>query len=221
MRPRWLAVLALLLVPAPLALGEIVINEIMQNPSVQPEIHAEWFEVYNTGPTTVDMNGWTILDGGVQQVTIDNGGPLLIAPGEYLVLGNDANMSLNGGVELDYAYGVNSLDDFRLGNASDEIILRNQVFATQDIVEYDNGATFPDPNGRSMELIDPALDNNDGTNWARALTPFGVGDLGTPGAVNSVPEPGSTVLALAGLLAVGLLRRVSPYGAGSRNSRNP
>ena len=53
-----------------------------------------------------------------------------------------------------------------------------------DRVEYDGGATFPDPNGASMSLIDPALDNNVGANWCEASTPFGDGDLGTPGGAN-------------------------------------
>ncbi|MDX1500714.1 MAG: lamin tail domain-containing protein, partial [Thermoanaerobaculia bacterium] len=43
---------------------------------------------------------------------------------------------------------------------------------------------FPDPNGASMALIDPSLDNNAGGNWCTSSTPFGDGDRGTPGAAN-------------------------------------
>jgi hypothetical protein len=55
-----------------------------------------------------------------------------------------------------------------------------------------------------MELVDPSLGN--GLNWEESLVPFGLGDFGTPGSVNSVPEPDSTVLVVASLLIIGLLR---------------
>jgi hypothetical protein len=40
-----------------------------------------------------------------------------------------------------------------------------------------------------MSLIDPALDNNVGANWCTSTTPFGDGDLGTPGAANNCEPP--------------------------------
>ncbi|HHE54917.1 MAG TPA: T9SS type A sorting domain-containing protein, partial [Caldithrix abyssi] len=67
----------------------------------------------------------------------------------------------------------------------DEVVLVYSDGITEvDRVEYDNGATFPDPNGASMELRNPNYDNNDGSNWDAATTPYGNGDLGTPGAKN-------------------------------------
>ena len=42
----------------------------------------------------------------------------------------------------------------------------------------------PDPNGASMSLEDPALDNNVGANWCESVTQFGDGDFGTPGSEN-------------------------------------
>jgi hypothetical protein len=40
-----------------------------------------------------------------------------------------------------------------------------------------------------MALRDPSLDNNNGVNWCTALTPYGDGDLGTPGAENDCVLP--------------------------------
>src|SRR4029079_2000 len=58
-----------------------------------------------------------------------------------------------------------------------------------DEVSYDDGATFPDPNGQSMNL-DPgsydAVANDLGVNWCAATTPFGAGDFGSPGTANEV-----------------------------------
>jgi hypothetical protein len=84
---------------------------------------------------------------------------------------------------VDYAYGT----EYTLGNGDDEIVLLSGLYEI-DRINYDNGATFPDPNGYSMELIAPALDNFLGANWQTALASatYGAGDRGTPGAVNSV-----------------------------------
>ncbi len=70
---------------------------------------------------------------------------------------------------------------------SQEVILEENG-VTIDSVGYDDGTTFPDPNGFSMELVSTALDNSLGSNWAAAdsLATYGTGDnRGTPGAQNS------------------------------------
>ena len=202
MSSRWLLSVALLpLLLASPALGDIVINEIMQNPGAVSDSVGEWFELFNSGTESVDINNWTILDNDLDSHTIENGGPLLIDPGGYLVLGRNADPTSNGGVLVDYQYDLISL-----ANAADELVLRDPLLVEQDRVEWDDGMTFPDPVGASMELVDPSLDNGNGLNWEESLVPFGLGDFGTPGSVNSVPEPDSTVLVVASLLTIGLLR---------------
>ncbi len=162
---------------------DVVINEIMQNPSAVEDSDGEWFELYNPTASDVDVNGWTIHDNDYDSHTIDNSGPLVIPAGGYLVLGNNSDASTNGGVSVDYVFPSN----WYLSNSSDEVILLDDAFNEIDRVEYDDGATFPDPNGASIMLIDPTLDNNIGTNWCEASTPFGDGDLGTPGMANDCP----------------------------------
>ena len=46
-----------------------------------------------------------------------------------------------------------------------ELILISPLGETIDSVAWDNGETFPDPNGASMALLDPYLDNSIGSNW--------------------------------------------------------
>ncbi|MCB0577875.1 MAG: lamin tail domain-containing protein [Phaeodactylibacter sp.] len=167
--------------------GDVVINEIMQNPAAVADADGEWFELYNTTLGSIDLNGWSISDAGTDLHVIDNGGPLLIPAGGYLVLGNNGDPAANGGVAVDYAY---SSGTFNLANGADEIILTAPDLVEVDRVEWDDGATFPDPTGASMALQLTNLDNNDGANWCEAMTPYGAGDLGTPGAVNDcVPPP--------------------------------
>ncbi len=186
-----IALLGLLLAPPGFAQvlgfvqGEIVINEIMQNPAAVFDADGEWFELHNPTGSPIDINGWTIADNDFDTHTIDNGGPLLVPAGGYVVLANNADSATNGGVTVDYQYDGMV---FFLSNGADELVLQDTVGAEVDRVEWDNGVTFPDPNGASMALIDPALDNNVGANWCESSTPFGAGDRGTPGAVNDCVE---------------------------------
>jgi hypothetical protein len=165
--------------PTPPPAVAVVINEIIQNPSAVSDSNGEWFELFNDTPDPVDVNGWTIRDNGSNNHVISNGGPLEIPAGDFLVLGRNANPGSNGGVAVDYQYS-----NMFLGNGSDALILLDTSLTEIDRVEWDNGATFPDPNGASMSLKIPSLDNNIGANWCESQTPFGDGDLGTPGAAN-------------------------------------
>ncbi len=166
--------------PCP-AVGDLVITEIMQNSDEVSDSYGEWFEVYNASNAQINMKNMVIRDDDIDSHTITD--DLLINPGQYVVLGINDDMATNGGVAVDYEYGNN----WFLSNGSDEIILICQGTEI-DRVEYDNGATFPDPVGASMQL-DPmsnnATDNNNGSNWCAATTPYGDGDLGTPGSANT------------------------------------
>ena len=157
----------------------LVINEIMNNPVNVSDSYGEWFEVTNIGPDTIDMNGLTLKDDGGDQHTISQVGGLLLEPGEFVVFAVNDNSAENGGVSVDYVYS-----NFALGNGWDEIIFEHPTGAILDEVWYDNGATFPDPAGGSMMLIDPYSDNSLGANWMTSTVPFGDGDFGTPGSSN-------------------------------------
>jgi hypothetical protein len=93
----------------------------------------------------------------------------------------------NGGISnYDLVY---NRDSFNLGNSDDEIIILDVYGREVDRVEYDNGTTFPDPNGKSMELNYFGFDNNDGSNWSESTHLLPSGDYGTPGASNSMLYP--------------------------------
>lgn len=164
--------------------GDIVINEIIQNPDAVTDANGEWFELVNTTGSDIDIEGWTIQDNDTDSHVINNGGPLLVPAGGYLVLGINDDSGTNGGVTVDYVFS-----GIALANGADELVLLDDTLTEIDRVEWDDGATFPDPTGASMALQDPTLDNNVGTNWCTASTPFGDGDLGTPGAANDCPPP--------------------------------
>ncbi len=160
-------------------LADLVINEIIQNPSAVLDENGEWFEIFNPDDVAVDIDGWTIKDDDSDSHIISNGVPLMVPAGGYLVLGRNENSGANGGVAVDYEYS-----GITLANGGDELVLVDLSATEIDRVNWDGGPSFPDPNGASMSLLDPALDNNVGSNWCTATTPFGDGDLGTPGAAN-------------------------------------
>ena len=181
--------------------ADLVINEIMQNPSAVGDSSGEWFEIFNSGSSTVDLDGYEFRDNGSDSFLVS--GLLEIVAGGYLVFGNNGDSATNGGVTVDYVYS-----GMFLANGDDELILSDSNDVELDRVEWDGGPNFPDPTGASMELINPALDNNVGSNWVESTQTFGDGDLGTPGAANSaIPEPGSLAVLLPIALTLVIRRR--------------
>lgn len=176
-------VLAVVSLIAPALHADVIITEIMQNPAAVDDSNGEWFEVFNSGGSAVDLIGWTIADNDIDSHTIS--ASVVIPAGSYAVLCRNSNPALNGGLpSCAYQYG----SSIALANGADEIILLDGSMVEIDRVEYDGGPGFPDPSGASMELIGdpPTVDNNLGSNWGETpgTTTFGDGDAGSPGSQN-------------------------------------
>ncbi|WP_422104219.1 HYR domain-containing protein [Winogradskyella sp.] len=161
----------------PLATGDVVISEIMQNPSDVGDANGEYFEIYNTENILLNLKGWTISDSGTDthQITTD----LLIEADSFIVLGINDDSATNGGVDVDYEYSGITMD-----NTSDEIILTNGSATEIDRVEYDGGTDWPNPDGAAMIYTGSSLENNNsGSLWQAATTAVGISpDLGSPGS---------------------------------------
>jgi len=160
--------------------GDVIINEVMQDPSAVSDGEGEWFELYNATSSGIDIDGWVIRDDGSNSHVIDNGGPLVVPAKGYLVLGNNADFATNGGYQCDYEYS-----SFTLSNSDDEIVLEEGGVEI-DRINYDGGPIWPDPTGASMAWLGPPGDNNDGTRWViEGVASYGDGDYGTPGYLNT------------------------------------
>lgn len=161
----------------------VVINEIMYDPdSPVYDDKGEWIELYNASDETVDLNGWRVSADDLNQFVILNGAPLLLGPGEYLLLGNSSVESQNGGIEIDYPYPT---VDFSLDNVTDSVVLRNIYGVVVDSVHYSEATGWTEAKGASLQLLHPNLDNENLLYWAPATTPYGDGsNLGTPGSKN-------------------------------------
>ena len=123
----------------------IIINEIMQNPSAVSDSEGEWFEIYNNSEEEIDLNGFIIKDNDTDSHTVSS--TTIVQPYSYAVLGRNADYSANGGVYIDYEYS-----SVNLANGADEIILIDSFGETVDSVAYDGGTNWPDPNGATMAL---------------------------------------------------------------------
>ncbi|HFA50625.1 MAG TPA: T9SS type A sorting domain-containing protein [Bacteroidetes bacterium] len=167
--------------------GSVILTEIMQNPSAVPDGMGEWFELYNTTAADIDLQGWAIMDDNMAGEGFTIATSLIIPAGGYLVFANNGDAATNGGITPDYVYDPS----LTLGNGTDGLSVQCGG-ALIDIVIWDNGATFPDPNGASMVLATDhlnAADNNLGIFWGTATTVYGDGDFGTPGALNDFSTP--------------------------------
>ena len=155
--------------------NNIVITEVMVNPAAVSDSYGEWFEIYNNDTISIDLAGWRIADSEddlheLQTVSIE----FYIIPGDYLVLGRNADSAENGGYNADYEYW-----GFQLSNSSDEIFLIDDEGRIVDEIEYTSSVPFS--SGASMYLRNVEFDNAVDTSWAMSATPFGDGDYGTPG----------------------------------------
>ncbi|ARN76165.1 lamin tail domain-containing protein [Oceanicoccus sagamiensis] len=181
--------------------GDLLITEMMANPDAVSDSHGEWFEIINTTPNPIDLNGLLLKDKGSKQHTINRTMPLWINPSEYFVLGRNADSSVNGGYSSDYTYS-----DFTLGNSSDAIILEFNG-AVIDSLVY--SSSIFGTAGNSIELI------SGGYALTAANLTYGAGDIGTPGSAGSyspvteVPIPAAGWLFVTALSGVVIARKRS------------
>lgn len=161
-------------------IGDIIITEMLPNPGGSgTDGTNEYFELHNTTPNPIDLIGWVISDDGADSFTVTSS--VVIDGGGYALFARNGDNTANGGLpNVDFVYGT----DMALANSADEIILScggNEI----DRVNYTSG--FPFSDGVAMELAIESLTstaNDDVANWGAATTPFGDGDLGSPGVPN-------------------------------------
>jgi hypothetical protein len=159
--------------------AQIVINEIHYAPDVKTEL-VEFIELHNAGGNAVNLSGWQFTEGVTY--TIPNGTTL--AAGGYLVVAQNPTA-------LQAKFGVAALGPWtgQLSSEGEKITLKNASGGTEDSVEYQLGFPWPtvgDAPGYSIELINPAFDNNLGGNWRRSVSSGSAPPSATLIASNSI-----------------------------------
>lgn len=136
----------------------VVINEIHYDPEPKTE-PVEFIELYNAGAAAANMAGWRFTSG----VAFTFPAGTTLDPGEFLVIAADP-------VAINTKFGITSLGPWTgsLKNDGELIRLVNAGNLVEDEVNY--GVGFPWPtgsldSGKSIELIDPSLENDLGGHW--------------------------------------------------------
>lgn len=171
-----------------IAAGDLVITELMNNPSAVTDANGEWFEIYNPGTMTVNMKGLVIRHQdpmkdptAVSSIASD----VFVSAKSYVVLGLNGNTATNGGVTVHYVYP----STVNLNNTADYLAIETTDTPPLiiDATTYDQLSGL-DPKGKSRNLNPlflTAMDNNDDTHFCEATSVIvGSTDLGTPGAPN-------------------------------------
>ncbi len=170
---------------------QIVINEIMYHPSSLDD-REEYIELYNRSTNTVVLTGWRFSNGVdfvFPSITIGPKGYLVVAadvasfsakyPGITNVVGGwDGHLSNKGET-------IKLIDN--VGVQIDEVTHADQGdWGQRELGPIDQGhrgwnwISQHDGDGKSLELINPALPNEYGQNWATSLV-----DQGSPGQKNA------------------------------------
>ncbi|NMD36816.1 MAG: hypothetical protein GYA73_13100, partial [Planctomycetes bacterium] len=160
---------------------DVLVSEIHYNP-LGSDDRGEFLELFNRGPTRVDLSGW-YFEAGVD-FTFPAGA--VLDPGRRLVVAGDPAFLAAQGVADVYGPWAGRLDN------DGELIILNRADGMQiDLVSYGDGGlwpSLPDGNGPSLELGDPNADNELAEAWHASAV---VG--GTPGCENGPPAPPSAV----------------------------
>ena len=218
----------------------LVITEVMSDPTKVADGAGEWFEVYNAGSATIDLMGWKILSGVTatpESHTIASS--VVIPPGGYAVLGNNANAFTNGGVTVNYAWTPGTAIQLNNSN-TDWLALKTPDGTLMDSVAYSvrtSGNTigtpaftpvagasrvFVVPDGKDIADENSILANGVSTiaHWETTPTgtTYGLGDRGTPGSgpyrPTGIPigEVAAVTLTINGTVTVGGTKQLSAEG---------
>lgn len=178
--------------------GDLVISEVMANPSQVSDRVGEWFELFNPTMDSLVLDNLVLSDNGnnKHRINTDN---LFIDSGQYFVLARNGDSKINGGVVADYVYS-----GFTLNNNSDAIIISS---GDVEITRLEYNSAFL-KSGKSTELLSLPGEIGNYQVTPDSLT-YGAGDTGTPGTagssilmVSAVPVPAAIWLFSSGLIGI-------------------
>jgi hypothetical protein len=208
---------AVLALAASAAQAQLAITEVAPWSSGNSPVAADWFEITNFGSTAVDITGWKVDDNSNSFLSaVALAGITSIGAGESVVFIEGANANANfvgtwfgGQAPAGLQIGRYSGSGIGLGTGGDALNLYNAAGTLVTRVDFGASpasapyATFDNAAGATGVTL--TLLSAVGVNGA--FVAAAGGEIGSPGSVGVVPEPGSWALMLAGLAAVGGVAR--------------
>ncbi len=161
--------------------GDLIITEVMPNPAAVSDTVGEWFEVQVINP--VDLNGVGLDRAGDSSPAnvLAAAECLGVTAGRTLVFAKQSDSTMNGGLPADIAGTFTfALVDGTVAAPGDvQLVVGPTVIDAISWTKTSSGKTHQlDP-----DLVD-AIANDAESNFCDGTTPYGLGDLGTPGAPN-------------------------------------
>lgn len=164
------------------AYGEILITEIMYDPSALSDTEGEWFEIYNNSGRTLNLQNLVLTRDDVNRHVITES--IELPPAGYYVFQRTDQAT---GATNSYVYGSaitlsNTGATLAVFNEGPESNPGSLIFS----VNYGE-SNFPSGSGSSI-VLDPLSLNPtsalSGSFWCVSSSSYSTGDLGTPASVN-------------------------------------
>lgn len=220
MKKFWFALLALIATSMTVQ-ADIVITEVAPWASGNSPYLGDWFELTNTGASAVDLTGWRWDDNSNDVASgSDLVGVSSIAAGQsvvFLDLAASPTAFTNSwfGANVPAGFTIGSFDGPGLGTGGDAVNIYNAGGVLQARVDFFASsagpafATFDNAQGLNNATISQlsVVGVNGAFVAANSISPNS--QIGSPGSISAVPEPGSMLLfgAVAGLGAIARRRR--------------
>jgi hypothetical protein len=215
---------AAILTVAELAPNDLIITEYLADPVGVSDSLGEYFEIFNTTASEVDLTGLAVRDDGSNAFTVSGA---TIGVGSFAIFSSSDGMSL--GLTPDYVYG----SSMSLTNTDDEIGLFRPDDMLINRVAYTDGDFFGDGIAHELVSLDPTLSNMlsgpaSGSDFAAATLGLPLGNFGSPGFAGgtsigtpTVPIPASVWMFGSALSILGWIRRKIPGRTGEPNAKLP
>ncbi len=166
----------------PLAYGDLLITEIMYDPSALSDTEGEWFEIYNNSDQAINLQNLILGRDDTNMHTITDS--ILLLPGEYYAITRTVQAT---DVTNKYVYG----SAITLSNTGAVLTIYNEEMDGNPgvvIFSVNYGDTdFPSGSGASISLNPIFMNATNavlGTSWCKSTSSYNTGDLGTPGMAN-------------------------------------
>jgi hypothetical protein len=162
--------------------GDIVINEILQNPLNGGQ---DWIELYNNSDKIFNLKDWQFAN--FDNDTIDNFKTIqdnyFLFPHDFVVIGKDSNfVKANYPVSVSGKFLYAELPSYNNDSGSVYLIYNSEIIDKVSYLDAWHFDLLDNTDGVSLERIDPNGESSNSFNWHSAAEQIG---FATPGRVNS------------------------------------